>query len=133
MLTYPIRILLLALVVCLAGCGRRPPVVQGEVTLNGKALEEGYITFFPTEGVQSPGKCEIKDGRYVIATLTPGDKRVLITMHPKAEIITDSKGQQRPKITSAKELTPQTTGNNQVVTISGAEQTLHFHLEQQKR
>ena len=52
---------------------------------------------------------------------------------PKAEIITTAKGEQRPKITSAKELTPETPGNSQVVVISGAEQTLDFHLEQLKR
>ena len=41
--------LLLLLVPLVAGCGGGTPTVQGEVTLDGTALDDGLITFVPAD------------------------------------------------------------------------------------
>jgi hypothetical protein len=130
----PLRWTLLAgLVLCLGGCGGRGPRVQGSVTLNGGALAEGTITFFPVEGTAATSKGDIRAGRYEVANLAPGPRRVLISVPPRAEVLINHKGEQRAKVSRDDLLSPRAGGNNEIVTISGQQQTLDFHLQQKQR
>lgn len=76
---YRLVFALLALVgLVQAGCGDNAssPVplkkVSGTVTYNGAPLPTGSITFMPVNGTNSAAG-EIKDGKYSLATFTPGD------------------------------------------------------------
>lgn len=73
------------------GCSRpaaeKPATVQGEVTLDGKPVVAGLISFFPTQELGGPsGGAEIKDGKFSIETktgLVAGDYRVEVTVIPR--------------------------------------------------
>lgn len=71
--------MLLALAL-IAGCGPSLVRVQGRVTLDGTALDNGVISFRPSGNTAGPaGGAEIKDGHYQLATgLIPGTYAVEI-------------------------------------------------------
>ncbi|MDR1486041.1 MAG: hypothetical protein LBT09_14635 [Planctomycetaceae bacterium] len=64
---------ILILCVFFAGCTNSNPqgrlAVEGEVTLNGRPLAQGSISFDPsgTQGVKTQSGGEIKNGKYTIA------------------------------------------------------------------
>jgi hypothetical protein len=63
----------------LSGCGGpSTATVSGEVTYDGQAVENGYITFTPTDGKGQDASAPIRDGRYTIAELQPGPKLVKV-------------------------------------------------------
>ncbi len=71
---------LAGLLLALPGCGKRTGdslAVQGRVTLDGKPLESGIITFLPADGKGASGGAEIVAGRYE-TQLAPGEKKVSI-------------------------------------------------------
>jgi hypothetical protein len=68
---------LLAAAVLAGGCGKEKTSVQGEVTLDGAAVDEGLITFEHSDGTH-PESAAIKDGKYT-REATPGATRVKIT------------------------------------------------------
>jgi hypothetical protein len=58
-----------ALIIALAGCGgdKNRAAVEGNVTLDGVAVAEGRITFYPAEGNSGPtAGAVILNGRYSI-------------------------------------------------------------------
>jgi hypothetical protein len=66
---------LIALCLSTLGCSGDRAKVSGTVTLNGRPIEEGAITFIPVEGTQGPGSgAAIRDGQYHI----PADKGVTV-------------------------------------------------------
>lgn len=67
-----------ALVVAV-GCGPRTSTVSGTVTFNGEAVATGAISFFPTDGKGSPAGGLIKDGRYSVSGMMPGEKTVQLS------------------------------------------------------
>jgi hypothetical protein len=81
------RFCLLAAAACFAwfsGCGTQGREgVEGTVTLDGKPLEVGYITFRPQAGTASPSAgADIAHGKFSVASergLLPGKFRVEIT------------------------------------------------------
>lgn len=71
---------LAGLLLALPGCGKGTGdslTVQGHVTLDGKPLESGIITFLPADGKGASGGAEIVAGRYE-TQLAPGEKKVSI-------------------------------------------------------
>jgi hypothetical protein len=78
---------LLAVAFCsmaLVGCGGQGrEALEGTVTLDGKPLEKGYITFRPQPGTASPSAgADIADGKFSVASkggVLPGKFRVEIT------------------------------------------------------
>jgi hypothetical protein len=76
---------LVGLAIVLAGCGNRVSrvPVKGNVTLDGKPIADGYITFKPVPGTSSPAAGgRILDGRFAVGQkggLLPGKFRVEIT------------------------------------------------------
>jgi hypothetical protein len=62
-----------------AGCGTRKPVVSGVVTLDGQALDNGTIQFFPVKGDgQTSGAVLGKDGSYQMEA-SPTTMKVVIS------------------------------------------------------
>jgi hypothetical protein len=122
-------LLLLCLTVAMptTGCSRSAVAVHGQVTLNGASLTEGYITFFPVEGMQATCGTDIREGQYEIQKLAPGPWRVVIAPAPSARIVRSAQGTPAAVVTP----TAKTEGNNRIVTISAADQTLDFHLRSQ--
>jgi hypothetical protein len=72
----------------LAGCSSGPAsaTVSGEVTVDGKPLAKGVISFAPADGVGQPATGNIENGKYSVST-TAGKKMVQIS----APIVTDKK------------------------------------------
>lgn len=66
-------------VVTMAGCGPKTSTVSGTVTFNGEAVADGSISFFPTDGKGSPAGGLIKDGRYTVTGMAPGEKTVQLS------------------------------------------------------
>jgi hypothetical protein len=60
--------------VLLAGCSSRPATapVHGKITVGGKPVTAGKITFHPTAGRSSLGTIAA-DGTYSLTTFSPGD------------------------------------------------------------
>jgi hypothetical protein len=121
----------LLLLLCLAGCsGAALPSVSGTVTWNGAPLEGGFISFLPESGVQATCKGDIKEGRYEVPGITPGNWRVVITPLPRAKVVSTPWGEQRAQVSGAEmRAAANAKGNNQVVTIGAENQTLDFDLQ----
>ncbi|MCS7306377.1 MAG: hypothetical protein NZ602_14875 [Thermoguttaceae bacterium] len=66
----------------LSGCGSSLVVVEGQVTWDGKPVEEGNIVFEPADGQGPTAGGKIQNGQYRLAgpsAVQPGDKIVRIT------------------------------------------------------
>jgi len=64
--------------IALTGCDSGPSTVSGTVTVDGKPLENGAISFLPSAGEGPTAGTSIKAGKYT-AEVPPGSKRVEIT------------------------------------------------------
>lgn len=64
----------------ICGCGHDPNLtrVEGTVTVGGKLLGKGSISFEPADGVGPTAGATIEEGKYT-AKAPPGRKRVRIT------------------------------------------------------
>ena len=73
-----LAVLLVACLVCAAGCGRRPTLVpvSGRVTLDGKPLEFGSVMIQPTGGPAARGTIR-PDGGFTVGTFAPGDGAIV--------------------------------------------------------
>lgn len=60
------------------GCGPGVATVSGEVTVGGRPLEKGVISFVAAEGRAAPATANIENGKYSVTTV-PGNKRVQIS------------------------------------------------------
>jgi len=124
----PCGILLTGLVLGLiGGCGPEGPEryeVAGAVTLKGKALEEGIITFVPQDGQGTQDGATIRDGQYRIPKakgLSPGKYKVIIIGGDGT--VDGGKGQgriARPGATPGKERVPPQYNekSTQIVTVT---------------
>jgi hypothetical protein len=79
--------LLLALLAPAPGCGGNVATIKGDVTLDGKPVETGTITFVPIEGTPGSGaRAQVAKGVYSIDSAmgtAPGTYRVEITARRK--------------------------------------------------
>lgn len=87
-IVFAAALLIPAILGCTAQKDSGPPrhLVTGSVTLDGKPLPEGRISFdSPTDASQGipPTSGEIKDGQYSVET-TPGEKTVRISHRVQA-------------------------------------------------
>jgi hypothetical protein len=65
------------------GCGSGNfGTVSGSVTYNGTPIEKGTISFYPVDGNSPTAGGEIANGKYKVSQLTPGRKRVQVTVQP---------------------------------------------------
>jgi len=117
------------------GCAKSGGVtVSGTVTFDGRPVEEGYITLSPADGKGPSAGGPIKEGKFSISGVLPGEKIVSVTGGGKIEFPKSSeemaqmaaRGQQ---IQAAPQIPPNAKGNNQKVTItSQGQQTLEISL-----
>lgn len=71
--------LLLPLAFCLVtGCGPSTGTISGSVTIDGKPLDSGVISFVPAEEGSTPATANIAAGKYQLSTTT-GKKIVQIS------------------------------------------------------
>jgi len=61
------------------GCGDGKTTVGGTITFDDKPVEQGAITFFPTDGKSPTSGSVVENGKYFVKDATPGDMRVVIT------------------------------------------------------
>jgi hypothetical protein len=91
--SFPVWLCLLAVASCspsLTGCGNQGrEAIEGTVTLDGKPLEKGYISFRPQPGTASPSAgADIANGKFSVASkggVLPGKFRVEITASRKTD------------------------------------------------
>jgi hypothetical protein len=89
---------------CLAGCGDRGLMaVGGTVTLDGKPVTTGLITFQPAAGTKSRSSgATIRDGRYEIPAdkgVVPGKYLVAVqAFKPTGRMIPDPQVGERPEL-----------------------------------
>src|SRR5688500_9947265 len=73
------RLLPVAVLALAAGCGAGPDgSVRGAVTLNGRPLDKGYISFTPEGAQGGTAGGDIEAGRYEVSRLKPGTYRVQV-------------------------------------------------------
>jgi hypothetical protein len=132
---FPVAMLLAA------GCSDPSASVSGEVTYEGKAVKDGYVTFAPTDGKGPTVGGPIKDGRYSVENVPPGPKVVQVeassgagpsvqTTEDLERLSKEMKGKVNPDGIIRTETVPQDAeGNNQKGDLKAGSQTLDLHLE----
>ena len=65
------------------GCNNPYATTQGQVTFEGQPVQEGTISFEPTDGQGPTAGCGIQNGEYQITRIVPGKKIVRITAQRK--------------------------------------------------
>jgi hypothetical protein len=75
----------IALLLLLAGCAAKPLVgtISGEVTFDGKPVEDGRITLIPVDGKSQPAGDVIKEGKFEIKNAPLGQMKVEINGNKK--------------------------------------------------
>ena len=117
-----------------AGCGGAS--VEGEVTLDGKPVENGAITFTSADLRGPSAGAQITAGRYRVEDITPGEKVVQIVSVGSVPIArtTEELAQQAEATAGKPSPTPpannvrDAAGNNARVVVESTAQTLDFHL-----
>ena len=130
-----------AVLPCLAaGCGN-PTVVNGNVTYEGKAVDNGSIVFLPEDGAGPTSGGPIAAGQYRVACPTPGKKIVQIIGVKKVNFAQSSEEMERAAkegiakgdatgiIDRADVIPANAEGNNTTVALQPGQQTLDFHLK----
>jgi hypothetical protein len=138
-----IWVILTPLALILTGCGAgNKATVTGKVTLGGKAVETGFVTFFPEDNRGSPITVEIVQGQYTIEDLVPGKKRIYVNVTERVESGPDETATSRresnaerlagskKRQTLSKQPAPaKIDGNNKIVTIGSGSQQIDIPLE----
>jgi hypothetical protein len=73
------RVALLAFLLLPAGCSdSRLATVTGTITVDGRPLEKGSISFFPADGKGPTAGSDVKDGKYTATKVAVGTVKVQI-------------------------------------------------------
>lgn len=79
----------------LSGCGEKFSEVSGTVSLGGKPLEAGVVTFFPEKGL--PVAASVQNGSYTAVNVPFGPVRVTVTpLQTEAEVTAGPGGPVKP-------------------------------------
>ena len=132
----PRAVLAIGLLAMLAlpGCGgcAAKATVTGVVTYDGQKVARGYVTFYPvgaagdTQGARLETRgAEIVEGSYTIADLSPGKRKVVVSVPPKLTAGADKAVKAAPP---AHPIPPTARGNGRVVDVGAGSQTLDLAL-----
>jgi hypothetical protein len=72
-------------VLVLAGCGENGIKITGNATLDREPVESGSIAFIPDDGKGPTVGGGVEAGKFTVTGLTPGKKRVQLTMSAAGE------------------------------------------------
>jgi hypothetical protein len=116
-----------------SGCGGDTGRVTGEVTYEGKPVEQGMISFQPADGKGPSAGGIIENGRYTATKVPPGPKVVQIEATPATGSVRIS-SEERAKAPKSggkpnRLIPPKAEGNNAKVEIKVGDQKLDFHLK----
>jgi hypothetical protein len=129
----PFSTLLLPFVLLLCvGCNSTPETtsISGKVSLGGRPLQEGYITFYPEKGTETTIGAKVVEGHYQIDAITPGKWRVLISGTPEVKTVQHKNGVTTLKLESSPNMvSPKAKGNLQVIEVHSGVQALDFTLQ----
>ena len=117
--------LLACLVAC--GCGSRNPVA-GTVSVEGRKLARGYITFFPVGAEGHVVGADVVEGKFAVADLAPGKRKVLVTTHPQIDVKQTPDGKKWLTGIAAPALGASVAGNNRVIDIPAGSRDLDVKL-----
>jgi len=119
----------------LTGCGASTGTVQGTVTFQGQAVENGEVRFEPASGVGSTTGAPIAAGKFSVPNLLPGTYKVTVEVFRADIKITLPGGpESQRKLTAAEmnaqanPLPPDTVGKEQTFEVKPGEQTMTFTL-----
>jgi hypothetical protein len=124
-----------------SGCGSTTATVTGEVTYDGKAVGDGYITFTPADGKGKDGGGPISNGRYTVAGLPPGPKIVKVIAVKPVNFASSSEemmqraakarqsGNHDGLVDPADTIPENAEGNNARFEVQPGEQTHNFGLK----
>jgi len=129
----------------LAGCGGKCSV-SGKVTLEGQPVESGFVTFFPEDKNGQSVGAYIVDGQYSIDNITPGKKRVNVsitgvaaapgsgTPRSRDEANEERLKESKKRPSAAKKTAKPTTiiGNDKIVEVGSGSQTIDIPLDRGK-
>jgi hypothetical protein len=125
----------------LSGCGPSAASVFGEVTYDGKPVEDGYITFTPADGKGKDAGGPIASGRYRITELPPGPKVVKVIGVKKVNFASTSDEMMRKAdearkagnysglVDPADTIPENAQGNNAQIDLKVGENLHDFHLK----
>ena len=145
MITRQSQRILITLVIffCLMapGCGSKPSL-SGRVTIGGQPVESGFVTFYPVEDKGQSVGAEIVQGEYSIDAITPGKKRVVVSITgqtaPASTNATKSRDEvnterinklKRKQTGSQKTTSTKLIGNDKIVEVGSGSQKIDIPLE----
>lgn len=123
--------LVLALVICVAGCGKggpKPVRVSGQVLVDGQPLVTGvpgYVRVIPAEGRPATGAIDPQTGKFSLMTFKEGDGCIPGT-HKVAVIVRHMVGSESVSLIPEKYAEPASSGLS--VTIDGPTDSLEINL-----
>ena len=134
-----VRVLALLTLPLVIGCGKGKITVTGTVSLDGKPVQKGFVSFQPEDGTGEAAGGQIANGEYKVAML-PGKKKVKVTVHQSIdEFEGDAKEERKRRTkemqkviktqTQPRGAPPELIGNNEVHEISEDTTTLNIKLE----
>jgi hypothetical protein len=125
----------------LSGCGPTTATVSGEITYEGKPVEDGYITFTPADGKGTDAGGPITSGRYRITKVPPGPKVVKVIGVKKVNFASTSAemmqkaaearkaGNYGGLVDPADTIPENAQGNNAQIALNVGENSHDFHLK----
>ena len=130
----------LILAALVSGCGSSVATASGTVTFEGEPVNNGRISFLPTDGKGPAEGAPISGGRYKLDILVPGPKMVKIEAVKDVQVNWSSlEGQRAYEEAKAKGtlaalldtsdlISPDAVGNNQTVKVVPGKQTFNVEL-----
>jgi hypothetical protein len=128
-----------------SGCGSPTATVSGDVTYDGQAVGDGYITFTPTDGKGKDAGGPITGGHYKVTGLPPGPKVVkVVAVKPVNFASTSEEMKQRAAeaqkrgdydglVDPADTIPESAEGNGARVDLQASDNKQDFHLKKPAR
>jgi hypothetical protein len=123
------RVALSLFIVTLLGCGSSESVVTGTVTFNQAPVADGYITLFPVTGTKGTKGAPVKNGKFSLKNVPPGEWKAVIAQTPQVQLAQNSAEPATLNFANGSTtISPQTPGNQVVIQVRPGKQSLDFAL-----